>query len=663
MEDSRRYEIKNNFEINNQKRIIFKGTNDQECLMEQELKKEKETNIKKTIELVNLQEKLKEQNNLLHEAKIELQSLKQQQFKINSNEIVSLKHQLKKLEEKNLFLNSLLDKKNLECEEILKDTKEKYDAQLKKGNIFAAKQCEAIKKHKQALFDEELIKIKESHSNQMISLRSIHAEEINNINKLHYNRLEEMKNSQKTYIDQIEQFKTEIDSKMELITNQNEKINELNKKIASYESQQHEISLSHYSISTLELNLIIKKFESKFQNINEMIEIKEFQAIINDLNEELKSMANQQHTHLKKIEDQEKSLQNDNVLINKQKETIGSLEYEIKNLNSKNHALVQEKIQTQLKNYSLNEKIENLEKTCDEYKQKLENEQPNICELKESELSKFKQIMIKHCMTLDLTIELESNENKILNDAEFKEESLVFETKLNDKIGSIQNKDEFLINIDDYFSMQLDNLKFLIFNLKTGLNQVKIDRDSLDDKIKKDSFKYNSKIKMLTDEISALQQNKAPRLSKEYDKLSKMLKDEVEKCKQKEIEMLNLKKIINSEEIENDKIKNALFKQNQTLINLMKSYNIKYKKEDFDLNLREIREYIESLWYNIRKYENKYTSEIKRLNELSVKIDIESQEKDYIIDKLKEQIQQENGNKRKVYRDENDNNDRKKFFT
>ncbi len=663
MEDSRRYEIKNNFEINNQKRIIFKGTNDQECLMEQELKKEKETNIKKTIELVNLQEKLKEQNNLLHEAKIELQSLKQQQFKINSNEIVSLKHQLKKLEEKNLFLNSLLDKKNLECEEILKDTKEKYDAQLKKGNIFAAKQCEAIKKHKQALFDEELIKIKESHSNQMISLRSIHAEEINNINKLHYNRLEEMKNSQKTYIDQIEQFKTEIDSKMELITNQNEKINELNKKIASYESQQHEISLSHYSISTLELNLKIKKFESKFQNINEMIEIKEFQAIINDLNEELKSMANQQHTHLKKIEDQEKSLQNDNVLINKQRETIGSLEYEIKNLNSKNHALVQEKIQTQLKNYSLNEKIENLEKTCDEYKQKLENEQPNICELKESELSKFKQIMIKHCMTLDLTIELESNENKILNDAEFKEESLVFETKLNDKIGSIQNKDEFLINIDDYFSMQLDNLKFLIFNLKTGLNQVKIDRDSLDDKIKKDSFKYNSKIKMLTDEISALQQNKAPRLSKEYDKLSKMLKDEVEKCKQKEIEMLNLKKIINSEEIENDKIKNALFKQNQTLINLMKSYNIKYKKEDFDLNLREIREYIESLWYNIRKYENKYTSEIKRLNELSVKIDIESQEKDYIIDKLKEQIQQENGNKRKVYRDENDNNDRKKFFT
>ena len=108
-----------NFEINNQKRIIFKGTNDQECLTEQELKKEKETNIKKTIELVNLQEKLKEQNNLLHEAKIELQSLKQQQFKINSNEIVSLKHQLKKLEEKNLFLNSLLDKKNLECEEIL----------------------------------------------------------------------------------------------------------------------------------------------------------------------------------------------------------------------------------------------------------------------------------------------------------------------------------------------------------------------------------------------------------------------------------------------------------------------------------------------------------------------------------------------------------------
>lgn len=663
MEDSRRYEIKNNFEINNQKRIIFKGTNDQECLMEQELKKEKETNIKKTIELVNLQEKLKEQNNLLHEAKIELQSIKQQQFKINSNEIVSLKHQLKKLEEKNLFLNSLLDKKNLECEEILKDTKEKYDAQLKKGNIFAAKQCEAIKKHKQALFDEELIKIKESHSNQMISLRSIHAEEINNINKLHYNRLEEMKNSQKTYIDQIEQFKTEIDSKMELITNQNEKINELNKKIASYESQQNEISLSHYSISTLELNLKIKKFESKFQNINEMIEIKEFQAIINDLNEELKSMANQQHTHLKKIEDQEKSLQNDNVLINKQKETISSLEYEIKNLNSKTHALVQEKIQTQLKNYSLNEKIENLEKTCDEYKQKLENEQPNICELKESELSKFKQIMIKHCMTLDLTIELESNENKILNDAEFKEESLVFETKLNDKIGSIQNKDDFLINIDNYFSMQLDNLKFLIFNLKTGLNQVKIDRDSLDDKIKKDSFKYNSKIKMLTDEISALQQNKAPRLSKEYDKLSKMLKDEVEKCKQKEIEMLNLKKIINSEEIENDKIKNALFKQNQTLINLMKSYNIKYKKEDFDLNLREIREYIESLWYNIRKYENKYTSEIKRLNELSVKIDIESQEKDYIIDKLKEQIQQENGNKRKVYRDENDNNDRKKFFT
>jgi len=663
MEDSRRYEIKNNFEINNQKRIIFKGTNDQECLMEQELKKEKETNIKKTIELVNLQEKLKEQNNLLHEAKIELQSIKQQQFKINSNEIVSLKHQLKKLEEKNLFLNSLLDKKNLECEEILKDTKEKYDAQLKKGNIFAAKQCEAIKKHKQALFDEELIKIKESHSNQMISLRSIHAEEINNINKLHYNRLEEMKNSQKTYIDQIEQFKTEIDSKMELITCQNEKISELNKKIASYESQQNEISLSHYSISTLELNLIIKKFESKFQNINEMIEIKEFQAIINDLNEELKSMANQQHTHLKKIEDQEKSLQNDNVLINKQRETIGSLEYEIKNLNSKNHALVQEKIQTQLKNYSLNEKIENLEKTCDEYKQKLENEQPNICELKESELSKFKQIMIKHCMTLDLTIELESNENKILNDAEFKEESLVFETKLNDKIGSIQNKDDFLINIDNYFSMQLDNLKFLIFNLKTGLNQVKIDRDSLDDKIKKDSFKYNSKIKMLTDEISALQQNKAPRLSKEYDKLSKMLKDEVEKCKQKEIEMLNLKKIINSEEIENDKIKNALFKQNQTLINLMKSYNIKYKKEDFDLNLREIREYIESLWYNIRKYENKYTSEIKRLNELSVKIDIESQEKDYIIDKLKEQIQQENGNKRKVYRDENDNNDRKKFFT
>jgi hypothetical protein len=663
MEDSRRYEIKNNFEINNQKRIIFKGTNDQECLMEQELKKEKETNIKKTIELVNLQEKLKEQNNLLHEAKIELQSLKQQQFKINSNEIVSLKHQLKKLEEKNLFLNSLLDKKNLECEEILKDTKEKYDAQLKKGNIFAAKQCEAIKKHKQALFDEELIKIKESHSNQMISLRSMHAEEINNINKLHYNRLEEMKNSQNAYIDQIEQFKTEIDSKMELITNQNEKINELNKKIASYESQQHEISLSHYSISTLELNLKIKKFESKFQNINEMIEIKEFQAIINDLNEELKSMANQQHTHLKKIEDQEKSLQNDNVLINKQKETISSLEYEIKNLNSKTHALVQEKIQTQLKNYSLNEKIENLEKTCDEYKQKLENEQPNICELKESELSKFKQIMIKHCMTLDLTIELESNENKILNDAEFKEESLVFETKLNDKISSIQNKDDFLINIDNYFSMQLDNLKFLIFNLKTGLNQVKIDRDSLDDKIKKDSFKYNSKIKMLTDEISALQQNKAPRLSKEYDKLSKMLKDEVEKCKQKEIEMLNLKKIINSEEIENDKIKNALFKQNQTLINLMKSYNIKYKKEDFDLNLREIREYIESLWYNIRKYENKYTSEIKRLNELSVKIDIESQEKDYIIDKLKEQIQQENGNKRKVYRDENDNNDRKKFFT
>lgn len=663
MEDSRRYEIKNNFEINNQKRIIFKGTNDQECLMEQELKKEKETNIKKTIELVNLQEKLKEQNNLLHEAKIELQSIKQQQFKINSNEIVSLKHQLKKLEEKNLFLNSLLDKKNLECEEILKDTKEKYDAQLKKGNIFAAKQCEAIKKHKQALFDEELIKIKESHSNQMISLRSIHAEEINNINKLHYNRLEEMKNSQKTYIDQIEQFKTEIDSKMELITNQNEKINELNKKIASYESQQNEISLSHYSISTLELNLKIKKFESKFQNINEMIEIKEFQAIINDLNEELKSMANQQHTHLKKIEDQEKSLQNDNVLINKQKETISSLEYEIKNLNSKTHALVQEKIQTQLKNYSLNEKIENLEKTCDEYKQKLENEQPNICELKESELSKFKQIMIKHCMTLDLTIELESNENKILNDAEFKEESLVFETKLNDKIGSIQNKDDFLINIDNYFSMQLDNLKFLIFNLKTGLNQVKIDRDSLDEKIKKDSFKYNSKIKMLTDEISALQQNKAPRLSKEYDKLSKMLKDEVEKCKQKEIEMLNLKKIINSEEIENDKIKNALFKQNQTLINLMKSYNIKYKKEDFDLNLREIREYIESLWYNIRKYENKYTSEIKRLNELSVKIDIESQEKDYIIDKLKEQIQQENGNKRKVYRDENDNNDHKKFFT
>lgn len=266
-------------------------------------------------------------------------------------------------------------------------------------------------------------------------------------------------------------------------------------------------------------------------------------------------------------------------------------------------------------------------------------------------------------MTLDLTIELESNENKILNDAEFKEESLVFETKLNDKIGSIQNKDDFLINIDNYFSMQLDNLKFLIFNLKTGLNQVKIDRDSLDDKIKKDSFKYNSKIKMLTDEISALQQNKAPRLSKEYDKLNKMLKDEVEKCKQKEIEMLNLKKIINSEEIENDKIKNALFKQNQMLINLMKSYNIKYKQEDFDLNLREIREYIESLWYNIRKYENKYTSEIKRLNELSVKIDIESQEKDYIIDKLKEQIQQENSNKRKVYRDENDNIDRKKFFT
>lgn len=95
----------------------------------------------------------------------------------------------------------------------------------------------------------------------------------------------------------------------------------------------------------------------------------------------------------------------------------------------------------------------------------------------------------------------------------------------------------------------------------------------------------------------------------------------------------------------------------------MKSYNIKYKQEDFDLNLREIREYIESLWYNIRKYENKYTSEIKRLNELSVKIDIESQEKDYIIDKLKEQIQQENSNKRKVYRDENDNIDRKKFFT
>ena len=52
----------------------------------------------------------------MHEAKIELQSIKQQQFKINSNEIVSLKHQLKKLEEKNLFLNSLLDKKNLECE-------------------------------------------------------------------------------------------------------------------------------------------------------------------------------------------------------------------------------------------------------------------------------------------------------------------------------------------------------------------------------------------------------------------------------------------------------------------------------------------------------------------------------------------------------------------
>ena len=128
MEDSRRYEIKNNFEINNQKRIIFKGTNDQECLTEQELKKEKETNIKKTIELVNLQEKLKEQNNLLHEAKIELQSLKQQQFKINSNEIVSLKHQLKKLEEKNLFLNSLLDKKNLECEEILKDTKENSES-------------------------------------------------------------------------------------------------------------------------------------------------------------------------------------------------------------------------------------------------------------------------------------------------------------------------------------------------------------------------------------------------------------------------------------------------------------------------------------------------------------------------------------------------------
>lgn len=663
MEDSRRYEIKNNFEINNQKRIIFKGTNDQECLMEQELKKEKETNIKKTIELVNLQEKLKEQNNLLHEAKIELQSLKQQQFKINSNEIVSLKHQLKKLEEKNLFLNSLLDKKNLECEEILKDTKEKYDAQLKKGNIFAAKQCEAIKKHKQVLFDEELSKIRELHSNQIITLESTHAEEIEKINKLHNNRLEEMKNSQNAYMDQIEQFKIEIDSKMELITKQNEQINELNKKIASYESQQNEILLSHYSISTLELNLKIKKFESKFQNINEMIEIKEFQAIISDLNEELKSMANQQHNHLKKIEDQEKSLQNDILLIKKQKETISSLEYEIKNLNSKTHALVQEKIQTQLKNYSLNEKIENLEKTCDEYKQKFENEQPNIYKLKESELSKFKQIMIKHCMTLDLTIELESNENKILNDAEFKEESLVFETKLNDKIGSIQNKDDFLINIDNYFSMQLDNLKFLIFNLKTGLNQVKIDRDSLDDKIKKDSFKYNSKIKMLTDEISALQQNKAPRLSKEYDKLNKMLKDEVEKCKQKEIEMLNLKKIINSEEIENDKIKNALFKQNQMLINLMKSYNIKYKQEDFDLNLREIREYIESLWYNIRKYENKYTSEIKRLNELSVKIDIESQEKDYIIDKLKEQIQQENSNKRKVYRDENDNIDRKKFFT
>ena len=72
----------------------------------------------------------------------------------------------------------------------------------------------------------------------------------------------------------------------------------------------------------------------------------------------LKKIAEAVKKMVKKIEDQEKSLQNDNVLINKQKETIGSLEYEIKNLNSKNHALVQEKIQTQLKNYSLNEKID-----------------------------------------------------------------------------------------------------------------------------------------------------------------------------------------------------------------------------------------------------------------------------------------------------------------
>ena len=154
--------------------------------------------------------------------------------------------------------------------------------------------------------------------------------------------------------------------------------------------------------------------------------------------------------------------------------------------------LVQDKINAQLKNYSLNEKINSLETEIVNLNGKFAQGESKIkesaqkYESQSAELYKSKQSLLETSQIIDLLIEMETNGNVILTESNLVESNLCFEMKLAEKINSIKDKESHIKRIKEITLKQYENLKDLFFNLRFGLNELKKDRDQLIEKSKRD---------------------------------------------------------------------------------------------------------------------------------------------------------------------------------
>lgn len=309
---------------------------------------------------------------------------------------------------------------------------------------------------------------------------------------------------------------------------------------------------------------------------------------------------------------------------------------------------VEDKLRAQLKNFELSEEIKNL--TAKWTHSQIENSKKTIkfnsqlaeIQAYKADLEKYKYLVFELSTLLLFINDFDVN-NTSSNASKL---DLNFESRLNERISSIKDKEIYLRRAKEISINYYENIKDKFMNLKTGLNFIKRERDELIQKTKRMS-------------------SKSPK-NQEIEKLFSQLKEEQDKNKRLRNENSNLAESVKSSEAKLEEAETNWKKLNKLFVNLdLRFKNLLAKhgfkpKSDLESSITELENYLQIqtgkmnslneqlscvrsdnslLMSNFKQKESNLQTEIKNLKYLNHGLSIEIEERNYDIDQLKAKLE------------------------